>query len=65
MVKVVGERSRSDSEFSELAGDVVDDHEECSADVMKRGRGGAREAESAAENSCNWVTSISSLEMER
>lgn len=40
----VGERSRSDSEFSELAGDVVENQEEWSADVIKRGRGGASEA---------------------
>ena len=47
----MGERSRSDSEFSEFADGVLDDHEERSMDVIKRGRGGAREAESSAEDS--------------
>lgn len=51
MGMVTGERSRSDSEFSEFVGDVMDVHEERSVEAMKRGRGGAREAESSAEDS--------------
>ena len=58
----VGERSRSDSDFSELGESVLEDQGERTADVMKCGRGGAREAESSAEDSYKWETS--SLEVD-
>lgn len=58
----VGERSRSDSDFSELGENAVGDQGARRADVMKLGRGGAREAESSAEDSYKWQTS--SLEVD-
>ena len=51
MEREMGELSRSDSDFSEFGERVMGDHEERAADVIKRGRGGAREAESSAEDS--------------
>jgi hypothetical protein len=54
----VGERSRSDSDFSEFEERVVDDQGGRTAAVMKLGRGGAREAESSsAKYSFKWETS--------
>lgn len=47
----VGERSRSDSGISEFGEGVDVDHEGRTTDVIKRGRGGGREAESSAEDS--------------
>ena len=49
MEREAGERSRSDSDFSELGEGVKGDHEERAVDVMKRGLGGARETGSSAE----------------
>jgi len=57
MMMLVGVRSRSFSEISELAEKVADDQEERLGDAIKRARGGVREAESAAEGSCCWETS--------
>ena len=45
----VGERSRSDSEFSELAEEVVVGKEKREPGVMKRGLGGVREVSPSAE----------------
>jgi len=46
---IVGERSRSDSEFSGLAEKVVVVKEERGPGVLKRGLGGVREVSSSAE----------------
>ena len=48
---MVGERSRSGSECSELEEKEFEDQEERLADVINGGRGGARKAGSSGENS--------------
>ena len=48
-IMTAGKRSRSGSEFSELAKRVVEDKEGREPGVMKRGLGGVREVSSSAE----------------
>jgi hypothetical protein len=58
----VGERSRSESDCSGFGEGAMEGDEERRTGVMKGGRGGAREAESSAEDSYKWETS--SLEVD-
>ena len=51
-MELVGKRSRSFSEVSELAEKVADDQEERLGYAIKRALGGLREAESVVEGSC-------------
>ena len=60
---MVGERSRSDSGFSEVTEKLTEDQEDRLPDVMKGGRGGAREAKSSGEDS--WGRDVSSLAAKR
>ena len=56
-MEVVGERSRSDREWSELVERVMEDQERLADVIIKGGRGGGRGVQSSGEDSYRCRTS--------